>query len=170
LTPSRTRLAADFFSAILADLGGEVTTVDLATISVDGLAHGRPEEDAQAALGAVLDAEIVLVVTPVYKASYTGLLKILLDCLPDQALRDKVVMSVIVGAWPGHFLVLEHALRPVLAALGATTPSRGLLVIDKQIDRTAGTVAPEVLDDFRAIAIEAVRLRNAIHSSDQLFH
>ena len=36
---------------------------------------------------------------------------------------------MIVGAWHGHFLVLDHALKPVLSALGATTTVRGLLVI-----------------------------------------
>ncbi|MEW6470701.1 MAG: NAD(P)H-dependent oxidoreductase [Actinomycetota bacterium] len=74
-TPSRTRLAADRFTAILEEVGGRATMVDLALIPVGGLAHGAPEAEAREALDDVLAADLVLIVTPVYKASYTGLLK-----------------------------------------------------------------------------------------------
>jgi FMN reductase len=162
LAPSRTRILADQLSGILAEHGAKVETVDLAHLPVDGLAHGRPEPDAQAALDLVLAADLLLIVTPIYKASYTGLLKLVFDGLSHESLRGKVAIPVIVGAWHGHFLVLDHALKPVLSALGATTTVRGQLVIETAIDKEAGTVAAEVLDEFRPLAQEAVRLLQAL--------
>ena len=162
IAPSRTRVLADAFSGVLAQLGASVTTVDLALVPVDGLAHGRPEPESQAALDAVLGSDLLLIVTPIYKASYTGLLKLLFDGLPHESLRGKVALPVIVGAWHGHFLVLDHALKPVLSALAATTTVKGLLVLETTIDRDARTVAPEVLDEFRPLAEEAVRLVGAV--------
>jgi FMN reductase len=154
-------VAADRFSDVLSELGGEVTTVDLALIPVDGLAHGSPEPDAQQGLDAVLAADLLLVVTPIYKATYTGLLKLLFDALSNEALRGKVAIPVMLGAWPGHLLALEHALKPLLAVLGAT-PARGLFVSERTVDKEAGSVDSEVIAEFRSVANEAVRLVRAL--------
>lgn len=168
LSPSRTRVAADHFSAVLGELGADVTTVDLATVPVDGLAHGRPEPVAEAALDALRDADLVLAVTPIYKGTYTGLLKILFDGLAGEALSGKVAVPVVVGAWPGHLLAIEHALKPLFGALGATCPAGGLLVIDKSIDRDAGTVDGGVLADFRRLAEQAVRLLGGLRAGREV--
>lgn len=161
LTPSRTRVAADHFSDILAELGGDVTTIDLALIPVDGLAHGRPEVEAEEALDVMKAADLIMAVTPIYKASYTGLLKLVFDGFQHEALAGKVAIPIMLGAWPGHFLALDHALKPVFSALGAR-PTKGLLVMEKTVDKEANSVAPEVLEEFRGIAHEAVLMVGAL--------
>jgi FMN reductase len=162
ITPSRTRVLADAMSGVLGELGASVSTIDLALLPVDGLAHGRPEPEAQAALDAVLASELLLIVTPIYKATFTGLLKLVFDALPHESLRGKVAIPVIVGAWQGHFLVIDHGVKPVLSALGAIATVKGQLVLETTIDREAKTVAPEVLDEFRPLAEEALRLVRAV--------
>jgi FMN reductase len=61
----------------------------------------------------------VVVATPVYKAAYSGLLKVFLDVLPQTALKGKLVLPLATGGSPHHMLALDYALRPVLQSLGA---------------------------------------------------
>ena len=155
---SRTRVAADCFTSMLEELGATVTTIDLALMSVEGLAHGQPDDEARAAVDLVLGCDLLVVVTPIYKATYTGILKLLFDALRPEALTGKVAIPVILGAGPGHVLVIEHALKPLFAELGAVSPARGLFVIDKLIDKESRAVDDSVKDGFLRVVHEATHL------------
>lgn len=71
------------------------------------------------AVRAVADADAIVIATPIYKASYTGLLKAFLDLLPQDGLAGKLVLPLATGGGHAHTLALDYALRPVLHALGA---------------------------------------------------
>lgn len=86
-----------------------------------------------AALRTVADAHIVIIATPVYKASYSGLLKTFLDLLPQTGLKDKAVLPIATGGSSAHLLALDYALRPVLASLGARIVVESLFVADSQL-------------------------------------
>ena len=81
----------------------------------------------------VADADIVVVATPVYKAAYSGVLKVFLDLLPQTALKDKVVLPLATGGSPHHMLALDYALRPVLQSLGAKHILPGIYATDAQV-------------------------------------
>src|SRR5881394_1109883 len=68
--------------------------------------------DAQIALAhrALARAQGVLIATPIYKAAYSGLLKLFLDGLPLDALRGKPVLALATGGSPGHLLAIDYAL------------------------------------------------------------
>lgn len=83
----------------------------------------------------VEEADIIVLLTPIYKASYTGILKTYLDLLPQKALLGKIILPIAVGGSIGHLLALEYALKPVLAVLGATTIAHSVYIVDKQIIR-----------------------------------
>jgi FMN reductase len=74
-----------------------------------------------------------VVATPVYKASFSGLLKTLLDLLPQRALAGKVVFPLATGGTLAHVLVLDYALRPVLTALGSPVIVQGHFLLDHTI-------------------------------------
>jgi len=78
----------------------------------------------------------VLVLTPVYKASYSGILKTYLDLLPQKGLENKAVLPLVIGGSFGHLLTIEYALNPVLSSLGATHIVKGVYIIDQHIERT----------------------------------
>ena len=63
----------------------------------------------------------MVVSTPVYKAAYSGVLKVFLDLLPQFGLAGKVVLPLVTGGTASHVLAIDYALRPVLLALGAST-------------------------------------------------
>lgn len=83
----------------------------------------------------VENADVVVVLTPVYKASFTGVLKTFLDLLPQKVLKGKKVIPLAIGGSLGHLLAIEYALKPVLSVLGATEILDTVYVIDQQIKR-----------------------------------
>jgi len=113
----------------------------------------------------VAEARVVVVATPIYKASYSGLLKSFLDLLPQDALRGKTVLALATGGSAAHLLALDYALKPVLAALGARHILDSVYAVDSQFAPHAvhGHVAhDEVVQRIeRALADAPVALRAA---------
>lgn len=88
-------------------------------------------------LSLVSEAEIIFVLTPIYKGSYSGILKTFLDLLPQKGLQNKIVIPVAIGGSIAHLLALEYSLKPVLSILGATTISSPIYIVDKQVQKLA---------------------------------
>ena len=86
-------------------------------------ADGRPAEDygddTQKVLEQVTAADMYLIATPIFRASFTGALKNLLDHIPVEGLMGKAVGLIGMGATDHHYLTVDTQLRPVLAWFGA---------------------------------------------------
>ena len=86
-------------------------------------ADGRPldrfTDDTAPVVARLAEADAILLASPVYRASFTGVLKNLLDLTPVDALRDKPVGIVAMGATLHHYLGVDAHLRAVLAWFGA---------------------------------------------------
>ena len=78
-------------------------------------------------------ADLVVVASPTYKATYTGLLKLFLDRFATDGLRG-VAVPLMLGAGPAHALAPELTLRPVLTEIGGLVPAKGLYVVDAAYD------------------------------------
>ncbi|NML17630.1 NADPH-dependent FMN reductase [Azohydromonas caseinilytica] len=89
----------------------------------------------QDALQRVAQADVVLLSTPIYKAAYSGLLKVFLDLLPQDGLRGKQVLPLATGGSLAHLLALDYALRPVLHALGARQVLDAVFATDGQFQK-----------------------------------
>lgn len=87
------------------------------------------------AIAQVESAGALVIATPVYKAAYSGVLKVFLDLLPQTALKGKVVLPLATGGSPHHMLALDYALRPVLQSLGAKHILPGVYASDGQIPK-----------------------------------
>jgi FMN reductase len=100
------------------------------------LLHGDASDPTIAqAHRALAQAHVVLIGTPIYKAAYSGLLKLFLDTLPAGALRGKPVLALATGGSPSHLLALDYALKPVLSALGARHIVDSVYAVDAQLVR-----------------------------------
>ena len=129
---SRTLAAAVHVARELA--GSEPgLVVDLATLGPALLDWQDPT--VAELVGAVGGSDLVIVASPTYKGTYTGLLKLFLDRFATDGLRG-VAVPLMLGAGPDHGLAPELTLRPVLAEIGATT-LRGLYVLDSVHDDPA---------------------------------
>ncbi|MER7958204.1 MULTISPECIES: NADPH-dependent FMN reductase [unclassified Streptomyces] len=143
---SRTARLLRHLDARLVAQGHEVVPLDVRTLPADALLGADFAHPAIAEATALFDrADGVVIGTPVYKAAYSGLLKSLLDLLPQYALAGKVVLPLATGGTTAHVLAIDYALRPVLSSMGAAHIVQGWFTLDK--DLTVGgdgalTVAP----------------------------
>ncbi len=124
----------------------EPLVVDLAGYTAEIFDWGS--RAMQALTAEVAQCRLLVVASPTYKATYTGLLKSFLDRYGNDGLRGVVAVPVMVGAAPVHYLAPEVYLRPLLVELGATVPSRALYVMEPDI---AGRL-PEVVATWAATA------------------
>lgn len=90
------------------------------------------DESVAAAVDAVKTADLVVVASPTYKGSYTGLLKLFLDRFGAGSLTDVTAVALMLGGDWRHSLAPQVFLTPVLNELGASTPTRGLFLIDSE--------------------------------------
>jgi len=147
--PSKTRALVDLVAVrSAARLGATAVTYDLTDIQPGLGAAARLEdlEPASAAIVAsILAADALVVGSPVYKGSYTGLFKHLVDLIDPLALAGKPVLLTATGGGDRHALVIEHQLRPLFGFFEARTLPTGLYASDR--DFTEGQPAsPALLD------------------------
>lgn len=166
--PSSTRILADSLGAAtqrrLAELGQDATydvieLRELAHLLVDQVLTGFPTGALADAVRRVAEADAVVAVTPVYAGSYSGLFKLFFDVLEDGTLDGKPVLLAATAGTARHSLVLEFAMRPLLAYLRAdvvptavfaasedfgTGSTRGSS-LSRRIDVAAGELADKIL-------------------------
>ncbi|WP_037674544.1 FMN reductase [Streptomyces griseus] len=152
--PSSTRLLADRLATATAGrTSAEIQVVELRDLAVE-IAHnftnGFPGRGLSAALDAVTSADGLIVVTPVFSASYSGLFKSFFDVIDPDALSGKPVLIAATGGSARHSLVLEHALRPLFSylravvvptAVYAASEDWGAEGLPERIERAAGELA-----------------------------
>ncbi len=163
--PSSSRLLADRLSAAVdrhlreAGIEPRVEVIELrdqAKDLVNNLLAGFPSPGLQSALDAVLAADGLIAVTPIFSASYSGLFKMFFDLVARDSLAGTPVLIAATGGTARHSLALEHAMRPLFAYLNAAVvatavyaatedwggggdPADGSLV--ERIDRSARELA-----------------------------
>ena len=129
---SRTLAAA---SRLAHELGGADLVIDLAEHAHELFDH-RSTTVAEL-VEQVRGSDLVIVASPTFKATYTGLLKSFLDWFPHDGLAGTTAVPLMLGASPMHALAPEHGLRQLLVELGASVPTRGIYVIDSAYDDPA---------------------------------
>lgn len=90
---------------------------------------------------AVMNADVVFIVTPVFQASIPATLKNVFDLLPQNALQDKIVGILVTAGSDKHFLVAEHQIKPILTYMKAITlPS---IVFIEDVDFFKGKITSD---------------------------
>lgn len=158
---SRTSRLLRHLDQRLAAQGHDVIPLDIRTLPAEALLGADFRHPAIVeATELFARADGVVVGTPVYKASYSGVLKALLDLLPQYALAGKTVLPLATGGSVAHVLAIDYALRPVLNSMGAAHIVQGWFTLDKDLavqDDGSLAVAPaatealgQVVDQFSA--------------------
>jgi FMN reductase len=141
---SRTATLATSLARAIAELGsaGDPVVLDLAELTDElgpPLGSGSAERWAEP-LRILHAAELVVVATPTYKGSYTGLLKSFLDHVGGGALHPITAVPVTTVGSPAHTLAADVHLRPLLVELGASTPTGSLVVGNDQLDDPSSAI------------------------------
>ncbi|HYI38275.1 MAG TPA: NADPH-dependent FMN reductase [Thermoleophilaceae bacterium] len=134
--------------------------LDLAEVRLPFADGSDPDAVTAEVITRVTVARSVLLATPVYRGSLTGVLKNLLDLLPVEALEGKPVAILAMGATPRHFLGAERHLRDVLAFFGAhVVPVAGYLT---SRDFADGVPSVEAAEEVDRLVAEVLGLRVAL--------
>lgn len=126
---SRTYQAAELVVELLT---GHAPThrIDLVDYGAELLDFGA--ESVAGAVRTVAESELVVFASPTYKASFTGLLKLFLDRFGAGSLAGVSAVPLMLGGDLRHSLAVEVHLKPVLAEIGASTPTAGLFLPDNE--------------------------------------
>ncbi|WP_010630563.1 NADPH-dependent FMN reductase [Sporolactobacillus vineae] len=120
----KTRIAMDRIVKTLSEKYPEIDTtlIDLADYDVrfsDGRNYLDYEGDTRYVAKKVMEADAIIIGTPVFQASIPASLKNLFDLLPVNAFRNKVVGMIVTAGTPKHYLMAEQQLKPILAYMKA---------------------------------------------------
>ncbi|PKM30705.1 MAG: NADPH-dependent FMN reductase [Gammaproteobacteria bacterium HGW-Gammaproteobacteria-11] len=131
---SRSGILLDYARGKLQKQGVEVAQFHIRHFNAEDLLYARFDSPQVVELAEQVNrADGLLIATPVYKASFSGALKVLLDLLPERALAHKVVLPIATGGSHAHMLAVDYALKPVLGALKAQEMLQGVFAEDSQI-------------------------------------
>jgi FMN reductase len=153
---SRTRRLAEEVgrqAAVRTGLGGEPTVIELAEHT--GELFDWTSSVVAGLVDEVCASDLVVVASPTFKGTFTGLLKVFLDRFAAGALGAHPAVPVMTGGNAGHALAVEHALRPLLVEIGASTPTKGLYVTEAEIEDPAVPVKAW-LDVWGDVLVKAV--------------
>ncbi len=126
----------------------------------DGRALSDYPDDTGAVVEQVMAADMYLIATPIFRASFTASLKNLLDLVPVEGLMGKVCGLVGMGATDHHYLAIDTQLRPVLAWFGAHLVPGGVYLQSRQFQD--GKLAdPEAIAGLETLAKAVVAMHQA---------
>ena len=121
-------------AAVGTALGGASATVEVGALGTGLLTPG--DAATAGALAAIREAEVLVVATPTYKGSYTGMLKVLLDQLPAGALAGKRAVPVVTAGVAPQAAAAAALLSQLLAELGAEV-APALPVVEAELPESA---------------------------------
>jgi len=162
---SKSRLLVEHALARLAARGATTQLVDLAALPAEPLLGRATAAVVAAALEAATRARIIVAGTPVYRATYSGLLKLFFDLLPQDCLVGKIGVPIVTGHGAAHSLAVDHGMRPLFASLGATVVASGVYATSSQFqDGKPGTELLQAVDRavHEALALATVGLRGPV--------
>ncbi|NHN30622.1 NADPH-dependent FMN reductase [Paenibacillus agricola] len=138
----------NFVSQAILDKGLEVKWIHVRNLPPEDLFYTRFDSPSITEANRIIaEADGVVVASPIYKASYTGVFKSFLDLVPQKGLDGKVVLPLAIGGTIAHLLAIDHAFKPVLSALGAHHILSGAFILDSQVLKGEGgsfSLAPEI--------------------------
>lgn len=117
---SRSSALAEYLLTCLASRGVGVRTYRVDSFDANSLLRANFNDcQVQSYISDVVDSAGLIVATPVYKASISGVLKTLLDLIPEGGLQHKAVLPLASGGSAAHMLAVDHALQPIFINLKA---------------------------------------------------
>ena len=115
-----------------------MTLIDLADYDVqfsDGRDYREYEGDTKFVAETIMDADAIIIGTPIFQASIPATLKNIFDLLPEKAFRDKVVSMIVTAGSPKHYLIVEQQLKPILSYMKAQVVQTYVFIEEKDFYR-----------------------------------
>jgi FMN reductase len=136
--PSKTTaLVRELVDEVAARVPAETRVIEVATLGplfAGALRREDLQPEVEDALRAIETADLLIVASPVYRASFTGLFKHLFDFVGQYALVGTPVLLAATGGGERHALILEHQMRPLFGFFQALTLPVGVYASDTDFD------------------------------------
>ncbi|MER7047658.1 FMN reductase [Streptomyces jumonjinensis] len=164
-SPSKTTALAELIlRTVQARTGTEARLIELHTVSAGfsgAVERDQVGPEAEDALRAVEEADLVIAATPVFRGSYTGLFKHFFDLVDQYGVAAKPVLLAATGGSDRHALVIEHAMRPLFGFLQAWTAPAGIYLSSGDFDGTT-VLNPEVYERIEMAVNDVVPVARAL--------
>jgi FMN reductase len=137
---SKTRTAMNYLSKEISENypDAELTLIDLAEYNIqfsEGRNYLEYEGDTGFVTKSIMEADAIIIGTPIFQASIPGTLKNIFDLLPVNAFNDKVVSILVTAGTAKHYLVVEQQLKPILAYMKAQIVQTYVFIEEKDFHR-----------------------------------
>ena len=163
-TPSKTLIAVkkavDY--ALVADPSISAEVINIRDYDVkfcNGQDSSSYEGDTQAIIQKIVEADALIIGTPMYRGSYTGILKNIFDIIPNDALVGKPIGLIATGGSDHHFLAIEHELKPLLGFFLAY-PLPGAVYANNSHYSDLSLVDTGILDRLQKLAQDVLKFSN----------
>jgi len=133
------------------DLAGNGEIIELGALDADALLGRKSSPDVTSALETIERSTALLFATPIYRATFSGLLKVLADLLPPRSLSGKSCILAATGGSPQHSLAIDTGLRPLIASLDGWSVPTSIYLTHEDFD-----------DEGRLVEIKTLLLEQAI--------
>ncbi|MBO0993741.1 NADPH-dependent FMN reductase [Bacillus sp. SD088] len=150
---SKTRTAIDYTIKTLEEKYPHIDSavIDLADYDVefsDGRNYLEYEGDTRYVAQTIMEADAIIIGTPIFQASIPATLKNIFDLLPISAFREKVVSMIITAGSTKHYLIPEQQLKPILSYMKAQIVQTYVFIEEKDFQRK------EIINDDVLFRIE----------------
>ena len=153
---SSSRRLVEHALALLSGRGWETGLIDLSALPAGALLSRGEDAAVSEALDLVAGARILVIGTPVYRATYTALLKTIFDLMPQDHLAGKVAVLIATGFAAEHMLAIDHGMRPLVASLAGVSAATGIYATPG--DFADGTPSEALVQRLSDAVDEALRL------------
>lgn len=153
-------------AAKAVDSSIETELIDLRDYDVE-FVRGTPlayyNEDTWDVVHKILEADLLVIGTPVFQASISGALKNLLDHLPTDAFNSKVTGIITTGGSDKHYLVSDYQLKPILTFLKGIVPSGNVFIHNDAFNDENEIIDSDIEDRLYKLAEEIITLQQLIN-------
>ena len=145
-----TRIALDLVENLIRQRYPDyhTTLLDLADYEIefsDGRIYQAYQGDTGFVARTIMEADVVIIATPIFQASIPGTLKNIFDLLPYNGFENKVVGIIALAGSPRHFLVIEHQLKSILNYMKAHVVRQYVFIEDADFDANRDITNQNVL-------------------------
>jgi FMN reductase len=131
---SKTASIAKWLQKELIERNHRADLIEVRELPAEDLLYANFKSSTIAHTHALIKAaDAIIVLSPVYKGSYTGILKAFLDLLPEKIFAGKIVAPVLTGGTIAHLLSIEYAFKPIFSLLGAREILHGVFILDTNV-------------------------------------
>lgn len=147
----------------------EIEVLDLKDFDLpfcDGRDPALYDGDARKVIDQIMDADFILLGTPIFQASIPGTLKNLFDLVPMEAFHNKVMGFIATGGTYQHYLVVENQLKPIAGYFRAFTTPDYVYIHDDHFNELREIVDPDIKDRIEKLAKELIFMQRRLKDSN----